>query len=78
MVEIQADFEQCRMEQYLFSFGLFNVWAALFYCEPIECEELKARRMAEVANKSSLHGPLLSQTSATRLISILQSGCQGK
>ena len=78
MVEIQAVFEQCRIEQYLFSFGLFTVWAALFHREPIECEELKTRRMAEVPNNSCLHRPLLSQTSTTHLISIMQAGCQGK
>jgi len=46
MIEIQAVFEQCRMEQYLFSFGLFSVWGALFHWEPIECQELKERRKA--------------------------------
>lgn len=72
MAKIQTVFEQCRKEQYLFSFRLFTVWAALFSSKPIECEELKARRMAEVSNKDCLRRPLLSQTSATHLISIMR------
>lgn len=51
-MEIQAVFEQCRMEQYLFSFGLFSVWGALFHREPIECQELKERRKAEDGGSS--------------------------
>lgn len=72
MAKIQTVFEQYRKEQYLFSFRLFTVWAALFSSKPIECEELKARRMAEVSNKGCLRRPLLSQTSATHLISIMR------
>ena len=57
MMEIQAVFEQCRMEQYMFSFGLFSVWGALFSCEPIECEELKERRKAEFSGSAKQSGP---------------------
>lgn len=59
MAKIQTVFEQCRKEQYLFPFRLFTVWAALFSSKPIECEELKARRMAEVSNKGLPASPIV-------------------